>query len=78
MPADRRVVNRLAELGQLYMRDDGDVVIPLTQEELGMLAGTSRVTVNQVLNDLQKADLVKLARGRITLRNPELLAARVR
>jgi CRP-like cAMP-binding protein len=73
---DRRVVGRLAELTRLYGVADGRAVIPLTQEELAGLAGTSRATVNQVLNSLQGSGLVQLSRGRITVPDPERLAAR--
>ena len=57
--ADRRVLRRVAELGV-----DGGVV-PLTQEELSNLAGTSRATVNRVLRDAQARGEVALPRGRI-------------
>jgi CRP/FNR family transcriptional regulator, cyclic AMP receptor protein len=57
--ADTRVRRRVAELA-----DDGDVV-PLTQEELSNLAGTSRATVNRVLREAQARGEVALRRGRI-------------
>ena len=57
--ADTRVRRRVAELA-----DDGDVV-PLTQEELSNLAGTSRATVNRVLREAQGRGEVALRRGRI-------------
>ena len=39
VPADRRVLRRMCELSELYRADDGEVVIPLTQEEIAELAG---------------------------------------
>jgi CRP/FNR family cyclic AMP-dependent transcriptional regulator len=57
--ADTRVRRRVAELA-----DDGGVV-PLTQEELSNLAGTSRATVNRVLRESQARGEVALRRGRI-------------
>lgn len=73
LPAERRVLRRLAELAQLYRAGDGEAVIPLTQEELAGLAGTSRATVNQVLNGLQERGLVVLGRGRTTVPDPGAL-----
>jgi CRP-like cAMP-binding protein len=57
--ADTRVRRRVAELA-----DDGGAV-PLTQEELSNLAGTSRATVNRVLREAQARGEVVLRRGRI-------------
>lgn len=78
VPADRRVLRRLAELARLYAGGDGPAVIPLTQEELAGLAGTSRATVNQVLNGLQEQGLVVLGRGRTTVPDVGALSGRRR
>ena len=77
LPVERRVLRRLGELGQLY-RDaaDGPVEIPLTQEEVAGLAGTSRASVNAVLGDAQTRGLVSLRRGTITIVDAAGLAAR--
>lgn len=64
IPADQRVLHRLDELAELYAGDDGQAVIPLTQEEIADLAGTSRATVNRVLRAAQRAGSVDLSRGR--------------
>jgi len=60
--ADTRVRRRLIELGQIYGSDDAPGVIPLTQEDLAAMAGTSRATVNRVLRDEVKRGVVALAR----------------
>jgi CRP-like cAMP-binding protein len=57
--ADKRVRRRLAEVAALY--PDGE--IPLTQEDLADLAGTSRATVNRVLRAEQERGTVRLRRG---------------
>ena len=57
--ADTRVLRRLSELA------DASGIVPLTQEELSNLAGTSRATVNKVLRDAQARGEVELRRGRI-------------
>jgi CRP-like cAMP-binding protein len=53
-------------------------VVPLTQEELATLAGTSRATVNKVLREEQAAGTIELARGRTTLLDPDALERRAR
>lgn len=64
VPADRRVLRRMCELSELYRASDGKVVIPLTQEEIAELAGTSRATVNRVLREAERRGSVELQRGR--------------
>jgi CRP-like cAMP-binding protein len=76
--ADTRVRRRLIELGQIYGSDDAPGVIPLTQEDLAAMAGTSRATVNRVLRDEAKRGVVALARGRVSLLDVEALARRCR
>jgi CRP/FNR family cyclic AMP-dependent transcriptional regulator len=43
------------------------VLIPLTQEHLATLAGTTRPTVNRVLREMQDAGAVRLGRGRVEI-----------
>jgi CRP-like cAMP-binding protein len=71
-PADARVLRRVAELAG----EEGGVV-PLTQEELSNLAGTSRATVNRVLREAQARGEVELRRGRIAVLDGPGLALRV-
>lgn len=61
--AETRVRRRVAELADAYP----DGVVPLTQEDLAALAGTSRATVNRVLREEQRLGGVELARGRTTV-----------
>ena len=72
--ADKRVLRRLVEVAQLY----DNAVVPLTQEDLAGLAGTSRATVNRVLRDEEGRGTVKLARGRTSVLDPDELARRGR
>lgn len=79
VPVDRRVVRRLLALTDLYGAGDGaDSVVPLTQDDLASLAGTSRATVNRVLRQAEDAGEVSLSRGRIRVVDRELLAHRAR
>jgi len=59
VPAETRVLRRVCELARLYGGD-----IPLTQEDIAGLAGTSRATVNRVLRAEAKRETVELRRGR--------------
>jgi CRP/FNR family cyclic AMP-dependent transcriptional regulator len=64
-PAPRRVRRILDDLAERYREPSGDAVIPLTQDDLAGLAGTSRLTVNRVLQELRRKGQVELRRGRI-------------
>lgn len=59
VPAETRVLRRVCELARLYGDD-----IPLTQEDVAGLAGTSRATVNRILRAEAKRGTVELRRGR--------------
>jgi len=60
---------RKAESGQL----DGDVVIQATQAEIAGLAGTSRESASRFLATLERAGVVSLGRGKVTVHDPERL-----
>ncbi len=66
-PAPQRVSRLLADLAERYADDSGTATIPLTQEDLAGLAGTSRLTVSRVLGDMRKRGAVEVRRGRITM-----------
>ena len=57
---------------------DGEVEVPLTQEALAEMAGTSRPTVNQVLRDEQERGTIELHRGKTVVLDREALAKRAR
>ena len=79
-PADLRVVRRLVDLVDLYNEDgtSSSTEIPLTQEDLASLAGTSRATVNRVLGELEAAGALDVARGRITVTGIDVLTRKAR
>jgi CRP/FNR family cyclic AMP-dependent transcriptional regulator len=62
LAAEARVLRRLQELADLY---GGSV--PLPQEALAELAGTSRATVNRVLREQEKQGNLQLGRARIVV-----------
>ena len=67
--AETRVRRRLCELAERYATGEGEAVVPITQEDLAGLAGTSRATVNRVLRDEEKRGVLELARGRTIVRD---------
>ena len=71
--AETRVARRVVELGRVY-GGAAPVTIPLIQDDLAALAGTSRATVNRVLRDAERRGLVELGRGRTVLKDPDGLA----
>lgn len=79
VPVERRVLRRVHELARLYgPAADGTSEIPLIQEEIAELAGTSRATVNAVLRDAQENGLVRLTRAHIHVLEPDSLARHAR
>lgn len=78
VPVNKRLLRRLVELGELFDRGSAPVSIPLTQEELAQLAGTTRPTANRVLRSLEEEGIVLIERGRIAIVDPSGLARRAR
>jgi CRP/FNR family cyclic AMP-dependent transcriptional regulator len=71
LPAEVRLWRRILELSDVY----GDVV-PLTQEDLAGLAGTTRATVNRALRREEKLGTITLGRGRLSVVDRAGLARR--
>ena len=69
VPAERRVLRRLLELCELYPADGQGIVIPVTQETLASLAGTTRPTANQVLRRLVAGGMVTVSRSQVVVLN---------
>ena len=77
--SDRRVLRRLLELAALYGPPNAaEVTIPLRQDDLAGLAGTSRATVNRVLRQEETRGSVVLARGKMTVTDRAALERRGR
>lgn len=60
---------RKAERGET----DGDVLIEATQAEIAGLSGTSRESASRFLATLERAGVVTLGRGKVTVHDPERL-----
>jgi CRP/FNR family cyclic AMP-dependent transcriptional regulator len=67
LPVDQRLARRLLEVGRLFVGERMPVVLPLTQDEVAQLAGTTRPTANQVLKRFEADGVVRLVRGRVEL-----------
>jgi CRP-like cAMP-binding protein len=79
VPADRRVIRRLASAAALFESPaGGSTVVTLTQSDLATMAGTTRPTVNQVLGQLAARGVLRLGRGRIEIIDPSSLHALAR
>jgi CRP-like cAMP-binding protein len=65
--AEQRVLRRLRDLAGVYGGDSESVTIPLTQEDLAGLAGTSRATVNRALREEESRGTIELGRGKTTV-----------
>lgn len=75
LPVETRVFRHLARLGVIYAARGS---IPLTQDDLATMAGTTRQSLNKVLRRAQEDGLVSLARGRIAVTDPDGVARRAR
>jgi CRP-like cAMP-binding protein len=79
LDADARARWAVAELADAYRSGDQPaVVVPLTQEQIAELAGSSRATVNRVLREEQERGVVQLERGRVTVLDTGALRRRAR
>jgi CRP-like cAMP-binding protein len=76
LPADIRVLRRICDLALLYGHGGEASVIPLTQEDVAELAGTSRATVNRVLREEERRGTLALRRGRVEILAGEELRTR--
>jgi CRP/FNR family cyclic AMP-dependent transcriptional regulator len=71
VPAPDRVLRRIVELAETF-GVDGD--IPLTQEDLASLAGTTRPTVNRVIRQAEEAGAVRATRGHLSVLDKDLVS----
>jgi len=71
-----RVAKYLLDLGQA----DGDqkLELTLTQDELAAFIGASRVSVNRVLGDLERREIIEIRRRHIVVKDPDRLTKEIR
>jgi len=75
LPVDRRMMRRLADLAVLY-GTSGEIDIPLRQDDLASMAGTTRPTANRILRKLQDSGVISLRKGHVQILDVESLATR--
>jgi CRP-like cAMP-binding protein len=68
-----RLAKRLLQLMETYNQGKESVVIPLGQDELARLVGTSRETVSRTLNDYRRQGILTTSHRRIIVTNPKAL-----
>ncbi|WP_377640941.1 Crp/Fnr family transcriptional regulator [Oryzobacter terrae] len=79
VPVEHRVVRRLDALCRAYDGGThGPTLLPLTQSEIGELAGASRPVTNRVLRRLEDDGVVELRRGAVAVLDRAALARRAR
>jgi CRP-like cAMP-binding protein len=74
VPVEARVARRLLSVARHYAQPgDPLVIVPLTQDDVAGLAGTTRESVNRLLRRLQEDGVLELRRGEISLLDQERL-----
>ncbi len=75
-----RLLRRLLDVAELFGRGPASAgtIVPLTQQDVADLVGTSRPTASSMLQDAQRNGLIKLERGKITIVDPARLETRSR
>jgi CRP/FNR family transcriptional regulator, cyclic AMP receptor protein len=75
-----RVAKYLLDLAQSDGTADGTakLELTLTQDELAAFIGASRVSVNRVLGDLERREIIAIRRRHIVIVDPERLAKEIR
>ena len=79
-PAHHRLprASKLASICCAGTGGSGELELTLTQDELAAFTGASRVSVNRVLGDLERRELISIRRRKIAIRDPEKLAREIR
>lgn len=73
LPVEKRIARRLLALSAQY--DNGrHATIPLTQDDLASLAGTTRPTTNRVLRGAEADGILSIGRGRVEILDVDQLA----
>jgi CRP/FNR family transcriptional regulator, cyclic AMP receptor protein len=78
VPVGKRVLRHVLELSRVYGDGSRGTVIPLTQDTLAGLAGSTRATTNQTLRAAEAAGLITLDRGRVQIEDSVALARHAR
>lgn len=75
LPVETRVLHRLAEIADEWNWRDERGRLQLTQEDLALMAGTTRPTVNRVLQRAAREGAIALGRGYVEILDLDRLKA---
>jgi CRP/FNR family transcriptional regulator, cyclic AMP receptor protein len=83
VPATKRVIRRLLRVAALGTEAPSDgtstpIEVPITQDDLAAMAGTTRPTVNKVLKAAEQRGELAVTRGRVCIVDHVALARRAR
>jgi CRP-like cAMP-binding protein len=78
VPVETRVYRRLVDLADAFSRGDELAPIPVTQDDVASLAGTTRPSANKVLRAAHEDGILRLSRGSIEILDVALLTKRAR
>jgi CRP-like cAMP-binding protein len=78
IPVDKRLYRALARLAAVYDGGAAEISVPLTQEEVAQLVGTTRPTVNKHLRALADAGLLTMKRGSLLILDRDAIGAKAR
>ncbi len=78
VPVDKRLFRSLVRLDAVYGDGSATTSIPLTQQEIAQLVGTTRPTVNKHLRAATEAGLLAMWRGHIEILDLDAVSARAR
>jgi CRP-like cAMP-binding protein len=71
--SDVRIAHCIASLFNPVLNPGMRKDLPLSQQEIGLLSGTSRQRTNQALHTLARCGLVRVAYGGVTVSDPDAL-----
>jgi CRP/FNR family transcriptional regulator, cyclic AMP receptor protein len=71
--SDVRIAHCIASLFNPVLNPGMRKDVPLSQQEIGLLSGTSRQRTNQALHALARCGLVRVAYGGVTVSDPDAL-----
>jgi CRP-like cAMP-binding protein len=77
LPVEKRLWRRLLELADMF-GPTAPVTIPLTQEDLAQLSGTTRPTANRLLREAEKNGTLTITRGRVDILDLDALQRHAR
>ena len=78
VPVETRVYRRLVDLATVFSAGGELAAIPLTQDDVASLAGTTRPSANKVLRAAHEDGVLRLSRGSIQILDTALLTKRAR